>query len=116
MAIKIRQIGPCLAGEASGIDLREPLSEEDAAAIHAGMDEYAVLVFHGEVMTPEQQLAFSMALGPLEEAFGYNLKRAEDCRLPTNFADVSNLTRTTSPLPRMTGAACSRSATAYGTP
>jgi alpha-ketoglutarate-dependent 2,4-dichlorophenoxyacetate dioxygenase len=97
MALTIRPIGACFAAEASGIDLREPLSDEDAAAIHAGMDEYAVLVFHGQVLTPEQQLAFSMKLGPLEEAFGYNLKRTEDYRLPTNFADVSNLDKDNKP-------------------
>jgi alpha-ketoglutarate-dependent 2,4-dichlorophenoxyacetate dioxygenase len=97
MALTIWPIGACFAAEAGGIDLREPLSDEDAAAIHAGMDEYAVLVFHDQLMTPEQQLAFSMALGPLEEAFGYNLKRAEDYRLPTNFADVSNLDKDNKP-------------------
>ena len=45
MTISIRQIGPCLAGEVSGIDIRQPLREQDIAAIHAGMDDYAVLVF-----------------------------------------------------------------------
>src|SRR3954463_14382448 len=64
MAIQINQVGPGFAGEVSGIDLTQPLSPEDAAAIHAGMDEYAVLVFHGQKLTPDQQLAFTQALGP----------------------------------------------------
>jgi alpha-ketoglutarate-dependent 2,4-dichlorophenoxyacetate dioxygenase len=98
MAIQINQIGPGFAGEVSGIDLTDPLSPEDAAAIHAGMDEYAVLVFHGQELTNEQQLAFTQALGPLEQAIGTSLRQAEDQRLPTTFADVSNLDKDNKPM------------------
>ncbi|HEY2593698.1 MAG TPA: TauD/TfdA family dioxygenase [Chloroflexota bacterium] len=86
-----RQIGPCFAAEVEGLDLREPLSPEDAAAIHAGMDAYAVLVFHDQHLTDEQHLAFSRALGPLEDSYGSSLREADEYRLPTTFADVSNL-------------------------
>src|SRR5437762_958089 len=58
MTVKMRQIGPCLAAEVEGIDMRKPLSPEDAAAIHGGMDEYAVLVFHDQDIDDEQQPAF----------------------------------------------------------
>ena len=91
MAITIRQVGPCFAGEVDGIDLAQPLSPEDAAAIHAGMDRYAVLVFHGRPVTPEQHMAFTLALGPIEHAVGTGLRKDDDYRLPTTFADVSNL-------------------------
>jgi alpha-ketoglutarate-dependent 2,4-dichlorophenoxyacetate dioxygenase len=84
-----RQIGPCFAAEADGIDLTKPLSPDDVAAIHAGMDEYAVLVFHGPPITQEQQLAFTLSLGEIEHAIGTGLR--DDYRLPTTFADVSNL-------------------------
>ena len=47
MPIAIRQLHPVFAGEVSGIDCREPLRPEEIAAIHAGMNEYAVLVFRG---------------------------------------------------------------------
>jgi alpha-ketoglutarate-dependent 2,4-dichlorophenoxyacetate dioxygenase len=89
MAITIRQVGPCLAGEVDGIDLARPLAPEDAAAIHAGMDRYAVLVFHGRPVTLEQQMAFTLALGPIEHAIATGLRDNE--RIPTTFADVSNL-------------------------
>lgn len=91
MAFTTRQIGPCFAAEVSGLDLREPLSPEDVAAIHAAMDEYAVLVFHDQHMTDEQHLAFSRGLGELEDSSGNNLREADEYRLPTVFADVSNL-------------------------
>jgi len=86
-----RQIGSCFAAEAEGLDLREPLSPEDVAAVHAAMDTYAVLVFHGQQLTDEEHLAFSRSLGDLEDSTGTSLREAEDDRLPSTFADVSNL-------------------------
>ena len=89
--MKMRQVGPCFAAEVEGIDLTKPLSAEDVVAIHAGMDEYAVLVFHDQPLTDEQQLAFTRSLGEIEHAVGTSLRAPEDYRLPTTFADVSNL-------------------------
>jgi alpha-ketoglutarate-dependent 2,4-dichlorophenoxyacetate dioxygenase len=91
MSIKMRQIGPCLAAEVDGVDLSKPLSAEDIAAIHAGMDEYAVLVFHGQYLDDDQQLAFTQSLGDIEHAIGTSLRAPDEYRLPTTFADVSNL-------------------------
>jgi len=97
MPIKIRQIGQCFAGEVEGVDMTRPLSQADAAAIHAGMDEYAVLVFHDQHITAEQQLAFTQSLGEIEHAIGTSLRAAGDYRLPTTFADVSNLDKDNKP-------------------
>lgn len=97
MPITIRQIGPCFAGEADGIDLTQPLSPEDAEAIHAGMDEYGVLVFHGQNLRAKQQLAFTRSLGPIEQSLGTSLRAEADRRLPPNFADVSNLDKDNKP-------------------
>ncbi|MBV9582641.1 MAG: TauD/TfdA family dioxygenase [Chloroflexi bacterium] len=91
MTLTTRQIGPCFAAEAEGLDLREPLSAEDVAAVHAAMDTYAVLVFHDQPLTDEQHLTFSRRLGELEDATGTSLREADEYRLPTTFADVSNL-------------------------
>jgi len=89
--MKTRQIGPCFAGEVDDIDLRKPLTRDEAAAVHAGMDEFAVLVFHDQPLDDEQQLAFSRSLGELEHAIGTSLRAPDEYRLPTTFADVSNL-------------------------
>src|SRR5713226_2085197 len=89
MSIKTRQVGPCLAAEVDGVDITKPLSPDDVVAIHAGMDEYAVLVFHDQPLTDEQQLVFTRSLGEIEHAIGTGLR--EQYRLPTTFADVSNL-------------------------
>jgi alpha-ketoglutarate-dependent 2,4-dichlorophenoxyacetate dioxygenase len=100
MAIEIRQVGPCFAGEATGVDLRKPLSDEDAQAIHAGMTEYGVLVFRGPRLSTQEQLNFTLALGTLERSAGTSLRGAEDQRVPLDFADVSNLDKDDQPWPR----------------
>jgi alpha-ketoglutarate-dependent 2,4-dichlorophenoxyacetate dioxygenase len=91
MPITMRQVGPCFAAEVDGVDMTKPLSPEQVDAIHAGMDKYAVLVFHDQRINDEQQLAFTRSLGEIEHAIGSSLRPAEALRLPTTFADVSNL-------------------------
>ena len=93
MAIRFHPLGPVIAAEVTGIDLREPLTPAQAEEIHGGMDRHAVLVFHDQNLTNEQHLAFTQALGPIEHAIGSSLRNAQDFRLPTAFADVSNLDR-----------------------
>ncbi len=91
MPLHIRPLGTHIGAEVEGIDLREPLSSAQAEEIHTAMDRYAVLVFHNQPLTNEQHLAFTLALGPLENTMGNTLRAAADFRLPTSFADVSNL-------------------------
>jgi alpha-ketoglutarate-dependent 2,4-dichlorophenoxyacetate dioxygenase len=91
MPVTTRQIGPCFAAEVEGIDMTKPLSMEEVDAIHAGMDRYAVLVFHDQPIDDAQQLAFTRSLGELEHAIGTSLRAPDEYRLPTSFADVSNL-------------------------
>jgi alpha-ketoglutarate-dependent 2,4-dichlorophenoxyacetate dioxygenase len=99
MSVSIRQIHPVFVGEVSGIDLTQPLSREEVAAIEAGMDRYAVLVYHDQKITDEQQMAFSRNFGALEDARGGNITRPEDKRLQVGMNDVSNLGKDGRPLP-----------------
>src|SRR5262245_37230505 len=91
MTIQFRPLTPNIGAEAEGIDLQESLSPEQIRELHGAMDRYAVLVFHGQPLTNEQHLAFTTALGPLENTMGNTLRTAADFRLPGTFADVSNL-------------------------
>ncbi len=105
MTITIRQLGPSnadlgFAGEVSGLDMRRPLTQDEVAAIHAGMDRYAVLVFPEQQIDDAQQLAFTQSLGPIEHAIGTSLRAVADSRLPSTFADVSNLDKTNTPFAR----------------
>jgi alpha-ketoglutarate-dependent 2,4-dichlorophenoxyacetate dioxygenase len=91
MSPRFRSLTPSIGAEVEGIDLRIPLTREQADAIHAGMDRHAVLVFRGQPLSDDQHLAFTRALGEMEDARGSSLRNAADFRLPTTFADVSNL-------------------------
>src|SRR6185436_14005956 len=100
MSLSIRQIHPVFVGEVSGVDISKPLSAEEVAAIEAGMDRYAVLVFRDQEVTDEQQMAFSLNFGALENARGGNVTKPEDRRLVDGMNDVSNLGRDGRPLDR----------------
>jgi alpha-ketoglutarate-dependent 2,4-dichlorophenoxyacetate dioxygenase len=100
MVMEIRQIHPLFVGEVSGIDITHPLTPEQAAAIEAGMDRYAVLVFHDQRFTDEQQVAFSRNFGEIERAVGSNVTAEKDRRLAPELADVSNLDKDNKPLAR----------------
>jgi NAD(P)H dehydrogenase (quinone) len=80
-----RRIGSEFAAEVEGIDLCAPLDAAAVAMIHAGMDRHAVLVFHDQPLTDEQQIAFTRNLGKIElkilvlyySAYGHIEKMAE---------------------------------------
>jgi alpha-ketoglutarate-dependent 2,4-dichlorophenoxyacetate dioxygenase len=93
MAMAIRELHPGFAGEVSGIDITRLLAADAAAAIEAALDRHAVLVFHDQRFTDEQQMDFSRHFGPMEDARGGNITRAEDRRLRVGMNDVSNLGR-----------------------
>ena len=83
---------PVFAAECSGVDIGEPLSPGNAAAIQDGMDRYAVLVFRrGAPLTTAQQLAFTQALGELEAPYT-QIRAEEGMRLDSpRLSDISNL-------------------------
>lgn len=90
---------PDFVGEVAGIDLREPISGAEAAAIAAGMDRYAVLVFHDQRIDDAQQIAFSRQFGDLELATG-DIVQGQARRLAMEVNDISNLDRDLKPLAR----------------
>src|SRR5215207_8760159 len=50
---------PLFAAEVSGVDLTRRLADAPFERIAQAFDEYSVLVFHGQALTDEQQMAFS---------------------------------------------------------
>jgi alpha-ketoglutarate-dependent 2,4-dichlorophenoxyacetate dioxygenase len=57
-----RRLHPGFFAEAGPIALRETFDEGTLAAIRAGMDEHAVLVFHHQAFTDDEQIAFAQRL------------------------------------------------------
>ena len=94
MPLSIRQTHGSFAGEVSGIDCGRPLTGEEIAAVEAGMDKHAVLVFRDQSITDEQQLAFTCHFGELENYnTGGHIRKRTDSRLGPGIADFSNLDR-----------------------
>ncbi|HEY1935291.1 MAG TPA: TauD/TfdA family dioxygenase [Acetobacteraceae bacterium] len=94
MTIAIRPLRSNFAGDVSGVDCREPLNPQQAAAIEAGMDQYAVLVFRDQDVTDAQQLGFTRHFGELEQyKTAGHIRKREESRLGAGMADFSNLDR-----------------------
>jgi alpha-ketoglutarate-dependent 2,4-dichlorophenoxyacetate dioxygenase len=101
MTVTIRQLGKHFFGEVSGVDLRQPLTPQEARDIEAGMDKHAVLLFRGQDITDAQQMAFALNFGERENPRGGNVVKPHESRLAsTGLNDVSNLDRDGKPLPR----------------
>ena len=116
MPVQIKQLHRHFVGEVSGVDLTKPLSRDEARDIEAGMDRYAVLVFHGQDITDEQQMAFALNFGERENPRGGNIVKPQDSRLSTGLNDVSNLGKDGKPCRPTAGSICSTSAIACGIP
>lgn len=94
MPVSFNQLRPGFAAEAVGIDCRRPLTRDEVAAVEAGMDQYAVLVFRDQVVTDDEQLAFTQHFGALENyPTGGHIRQRTDSRLQPGMADFSNLDR-----------------------
>ena len=90
MHLDIRQLAQHFAGEVSGIDLKTPINQETAAAIEAGMDQYAVLVFRDQHLDEEAQFAFGQWFGPNDVGLRAILQAKSRFR-HEEFIDISNV-------------------------
>jgi alpha-ketoglutarate-dependent 2,4-dichlorophenoxyacetate dioxygenase len=80
---------------ASGLDLRQPLTPEQVRAVDDGMNRFGMLMFRGQSLTPDQQMAFTRSFGPLDLGFR-RVKNAPGSAQPHRYeydelADISNL-------------------------
>jgi alpha-ketoglutarate-dependent 2,4-dichlorophenoxyacetate dioxygenase len=86
----IRQLHSVFVGEVAGIDLRQPVDPDTFREIEAALDQYAVLVFRGQFLDDDQQIAFSRLFGPLETSIG-TIRKDRRHRLRPELSDASNL-------------------------
>ncbi|HEV8519017.1 MAG TPA: TauD/TfdA family dioxygenase [Burkholderiales bacterium] len=87
MAITVKRLHPLFAAEIGGVDLTRALDDATFSTIENAFEEYSVLVFHGQRIDDEQQLAFSRRFGALEQTTANvtnDGKRSE-------VADISNV-------------------------
>jgi alpha-ketoglutarate-dependent 2,4-dichlorophenoxyacetate dioxygenase len=88
--MKVRQIHPLFVGEATGIDLAQPMSSAIVRDLWEAIDRYAVLVFHDQRLSDEQLRDFAGKFGKLE--IGRSAAEGGKRRLALpEIGDISNL-------------------------
>jgi len=110
MTINLFPVTPDFAAEVGDVDLAEPLSPEDAAAIQAAFLKYSVLVFPAQRLNSDQHVAFAERFGPLEVNINTYQDEVKKDRIDSRISDVSNLDHENTLLPaesrkRMSGLA-----------
>jgi alpha-ketoglutarate-dependent 2,4-dichlorophenoxyacetate dioxygenase len=88
--ITVDPLHPVIAARVTGLDLRELQDDATIAALNDAINKAAVLVFPGQSITDEQQMAFSRGFGELETTV--RAYRSDFVpRLDVHIADISNL-------------------------
>jgi len=85
LPLTIEPLTPVFGARVTGVDISQPVDDAVFAEIRGAFDTYSVLVFPGQPLTDEQQIAFSERFGPLEGTKGVNPASG------TVFARQSNL-------------------------
>lgn len=90
MALQIRPLHPLFAAEIAGVDLAAELDDATIGAISDAAARYAVLVFRGQRLTNDGQVAFARRFGEPEISTAVH-RAGQKLRLRPEMADVSNL-------------------------
>ncbi len=91
MSISIYPVTPDFAAEIGDVNLAQPLTPEDCAAIKAAFWQYAVLVFPAQEINSDQHVAFASQFGPMEPNINSYADEIKKDRIDGRVSDVSNL-------------------------
>jgi alpha-ketoglutarate-dependent 2,4-dichlorophenoxyacetate dioxygenase len=93
MTMEVKLLGPGFAAEVRGVGLADVAQRDDAyEAVRAAFEEYSVLLFRGQPVSDELQVAYSRRFGPLEIAKVASLGEG------TPFSILTNIDRATGKL------------------
>ncbi|ABE33845.1 alpha-ketoglutarate-dependent 2,4-dichlorophenoxyacetate dioxygenase [Paraburkholderia xenovorans LB400] len=90
MSLDIEPAHPTIAARIRGLDLRQPLSDEQVDEIGQASAIYPVLIFPNQLIDDAQLMAFSQNFGPLQPVVSFHTAKA-DHRLSPMVSDISNL-------------------------
>jgi alpha-ketoglutarate-dependent 2,4-dichlorophenoxyacetate dioxygenase len=99
MTVEVWPVTEEFAAEIGDVDLSQPLSEVDWAAIDEAYRTYSVLVFPDQRLSHDEHVAFARRFGPIDMSMMVDLDQKE-MRVPLEIADVSNLDTNGNILPR----------------
>ena len=68
MSITVTPTHADFVTEISGVDLARPLKPADRDAIEEAINRYAIVVFHDQKLTDEQQIDFARHFGPINSS------------------------------------------------
>jgi len=91
MALATKPLHPQFAAEASGIDLRRAPDAVTVRAVEAAMDQFGVLVFRGQPLTEDEQIAFAGAFGPLDIGLNKATRSSPQRYKYSETIDISNV-------------------------
>ncbi|MEX2451916.1 MAG: TauD/TfdA family dioxygenase [Rhodospirillales bacterium] len=102
MSYRITPLNAVLGAEVEGLDLRDPLAPDTASALRRAWLEHKVLLFRGQTLTDEEQIAFSKHFGELEAPVMTLLKYKEGSgqksEIPPEITVVSNVKENGKPI------------------
>lgn len=88
MGILVTPVQGDFVARLTGLDLSKPLDEGDFGQVRDAFNRYAVVVFPEQILTDDQQIAFSGRFGPLEVSIRKDRqRRIENPRI----SDISNV-------------------------
>jgi alpha-ketoglutarate-dependent 2,4-dichlorophenoxyacetate dioxygenase len=87
MSLTTRTLHPLFGAEIVGVDVKT-VDDPTFRAVVAAFNEYSVLLFRGQSLTDEQQIAFSRRFGPLETTIRSIATRGGT---PDHIANLSNV-------------------------
>lgn len=92
MTLQVDPMTPEFVAKVSGVDLRKPLSSAQVEEIERTIWKYGVLIFPGQPVTLEEQVAFARQFGPLDTGLQTKLMNKTATRLGNDaVTDISNL-------------------------
>lgn len=89
--LSVEKLGEALGAEIRGVDLSQPVSDEEFRQIEAAWLEHLVVVFPDQILTNEQHIDFSRRFGTLEvhPSRKHNVKDYPELLLLTNRKDAA---------------------------
>lgn len=97
MSLTVTLVHPLFAAEIGGVDLSGDIDDVTLKGIQRAIETYAVLIFRGQSLTNEQQLAFAGRFGPIEPSVTTYRKDNKHRLDKPGLVDVSNLDETGKP-------------------
>jgi taurine dioxygenase len=96
--LQLRHLHPTIGVEVIGIDLRQPQSAAEKAALNAALDEHAVLLFRDQAISDEDQLRVAELFGEVSLRSRPDSLRVEQTRHARAIALVTNIRENGKPI------------------